>query len=114
MNWLCVNKVWVDERWEMVRTDTQRTWVVAYDIRQDRRRVRVAKQLETRGIRLQKSVFLVEGPPLSVRQLIGEIAAHLDPGTDQVCAWPLSLGWRQEQQCRPPEAAPLQETFVIA
>lgn len=90
------------------------TWVVAYDVSADRRRTRIAKLLVAKGIRLQKSVFLVEGPPRQVRRLVRELAALIDDGTDRVCAWPLVEAWKEQQMCFPAEAAPLQEAFVIA
>lgn len=91
----------------------QRGWVVAYDVSLNRRRCRIAKQLESHGIRLQKSVFLVTAAPQAVRRLVREIGKEIDPATDCVCAWPLSLGWQAEQIAIPAEAAPLQTSFVI-
>jgi CRISPR-associated endonuclease Cas2 len=82
------------------------TWVVAYDVTLNRRRAKIAKLLEARGIRLQKSVFLVEGPPRNVRRLVRELAALIDDATDRVCAWPLVPSWQDEQLCFPAEAAP--------
>ena len=90
------------------------TWVVAYDVSIDRRRTKIAKLLVVKGLRLQKSVFLVEGPPRNVRRLVREIAALIDNNTDRVCAWPLIEAWKTEQLCFPPEVAPLSEEFVIA
>lgn len=91
----------------------KRAWVIAYDITKDRRRTRIAKRLETHGIRLQKSVFLVIGSPRSVRRVVREIGDEIDIATDSVCAWPLSLGWDAEQIAVPPESAPLRTVFVI-
>ncbi|TVP96192.1 MAG: CRISPR-associated endonuclease Cas2 [Planctomycetaceae bacterium] len=91
----------------------KRAWVIAYDITKDRRRTRVAKRLEAQGIRLQKSVFLVTGSPRGVRRMVREIGSEIDPVTDCVCAWPMSVGWEAEQIAVPPEAAPLRTLFVI-
>ena len=90
------------------------TWVVAYDVSVDKRRNKIAKLLVAKGIRLQKSVFLVEGPPRNVARLVRELAALIDDSTDRVCAWPLIEAWQEKQMCFPATAAPLQESFVIA
>ena len=89
------------------------TWLIAYDVSNDRRRAKIARLLVAKGIRLQKSVFLVEGPPRNVRRLTRELAANIDEATDTVCAWPLSESWKRDQLCFPESAAPLQEAFVI-
>lgn len=93
--------------------DSHMTFVVAYDVTVNRRRSRIAKLLEARGIRVQKSVFLVEGTQRKVHRLVRELGCLIDQQTDRVCAWPLIESWKTEQLCFPPEAAPLQETFVI-
>lgn len=90
------------------------TWVIAYDVTVNRTRTKIAKQLESHGIRLQKSVFLVEGPASSVLQLARELADLMDEETDRVCAWPLARNWQDTQLCFPAEATPLQEIFVVA
>jgi len=90
------------------------TWVIAYDISLNRRRVRVSKLLATRGIRLQKSVFLVQATQQQVHSLLHDLAAQIELATDSVCAWPLSNNWQEKQLAFPEEAAPLQEVFLIA
>lgn len=60
------------------------TYVIAYDISDDRRRARIAALLQTYGDRIQRSVFVaaIDNDLLSeVRQRIGEI---INPGTDSV------------------------------
>ena len=99
---------------ELVEDSRRSTWVVAYDVRLDKRRAKIAKLLVAKGIRVQKSVFLLEAPPRNVRRLVRELAALIDEATDCVCAWPLSEGWQATQMNFPAEAAPLQEKFVIA
>jgi CRISPR-associated endonuclease Cas2 len=89
------------------------TWIVAYDISKNRRRTRLAKRLVAKGIRLQKSVFFLEGSMSEVNTFMRELEQLIDIRTDQLCAWPLMETWRERQLCYPPEAAPLQETFVI-
>lgn len=90
------------------------TWVVAYDVSVDRNRNKVAKLLEAKGLRLQYSVFLVQGAPRGVCHLLEELAKLIDRRTDRLCAWPLIEAWRTQQICFPAEAAPLSEEFVVA
>ena len=90
------------------------TWVIAYDIGLNRRRARVSKLLAARGIRIQKSVFLVQSTQQQIRSLVHDLAAQIDPATDSVCGWPLSNNWQEKQLTFPREAAPFQEVFIIA
>ncbi len=64
-------------------------WVIAYDVRCTRRRTRVARRLERAGLRVQKSVFLVQMPSSEVRKLVKALGELIDFDTDQVAAWPL-------------------------
>jgi CRISPR-associated protein Cas2 len=60
------------------------TYIIAYDISDDRRRARVAAILQAYGDRIQRSVFVasIENDLLSeARQRIGEI---INPDTDSV------------------------------
>ena len=88
-------------------------WVIAYDIRSTPRRSRVARRLEQAGLRVQKSVFLVQMLPAQTVKLIEELGELIDRDTDQVAAWPL----RQESpaahaQAGPPEGPQFQETVI--
>lgn len=89
------------------------TWVVAYDVTIDRRRSKIAKLLAAKGVRLQKSVFLVQGPPRNVARLVRELAHLIDNTTDRVCAWPLIEDWKEKQLCFPADTAPLQDEFIV-
>jgi CRISPR-associated protein Cas2 len=89
-------------------------WVIAYDVSQDRNRVRLAKLLVANGIRIQKSVFLVEATRGQVDNLTQQMARHIDKKTDSVCAWPLAEAWRQQQKVVPPGTELMPETFIIA
>ncbi len=62
-------------------------WVIAYDIREHRRRRRVAKVLERAGLRVQKSVFVADLTPQRLSLLLAELSLLIDPSTDQVAAW---------------------------
>ncbi|MCO6454206.1 MAG: CRISPR-associated endonuclease Cas2 [Pirellulaceae bacterium] len=81
-------------------------WIVAYDVSSDRRRNRVAKQLERAGIRIQKSVFLVHLPRPAVQKLLGQLGQLIEPRADQVAAWPLQADWLNTQIVRPEGARP--------
>ncbi len=67
-------------------------WVIAYDVSSNRRRSQVARRLERAGLRVQKSVFVVELSQPDLRELVRELEALVDPDTDQVAAWALSQG----------------------
>ncbi len=75
-------------------------WVIAYDIHSTRRRNRVARQLERAGLRVQKSVFVADMSKRALRKLMRQLAALIDPDTDQVAAWPL----RQASDAPRPQA----------
>jgi CRISPR/Cas system-associated endoribonuclease Cas2 len=70
--------------------------------------------LAAKGIRIQKSVFLVQASRNQARELVQALSAEIDPATDSVCAWPLSESWQAQQHVYPAEAAPLQEIYVVA
>lgn len=89
------------------------TWVFAYDIRCNGRRSRVATLLQKKGLRLQKSVFLVQGTQASVQALVKKLGDLIDLKTDRICAWPLRVHWQADQICYPASAAPLLEDVVI-
>ena len=88
-------------------------WIVAYDIRSNRRRTKVCGCLKKHGLPMQKSVFLVQAERETVETLVTHLAALIDDRTDRVCAWPLRVHWQQDQICRPFSATPLSENFVI-
>lgn len=74
---------------------TQRLWVIAYDIVDDPRRLRVERALHNVGERVQWSVFEVFLTPLEARALIQRLADIIDPTTDDLRAWPLCR-WCQD------------------
>jgi len=89
------------------------TWVIAYDVTTNRSRSRVSKRLAARGIRLQKSVFLVDAAPADINKLVDEIGSQIDPATDRVSAWQLIERWQETQKNVPPHAALLEEQFIV-
>ena len=58
--------------------------MVCYDIRDDRRRLRIARMLEGAGVRVQYSVFECSLAPDQVRELVGRLEVELDPSQDRV------------------------------
>lgn len=88
-------------------------WVIAYDIRANRRRAKVARRLEQAGLRVQKSVFVIDTATPEVRKLVRELGALIDRHTDQVAAWRLSEKPRAHRALAGLPAGPLyQETLV--
>ena len=67
-------------------------YLVAYDIADPRRLQRVARFLERRALRLQKSVFLFDGDRDAVSALLDQAAELIRPAEDVVQAWELARG----------------------
>jgi CRISPR-associated endonuclease Cas2 len=88
-------------------------WVIAYDVTSNRIRSRVSKGLVKEGIRIQKSVFVVEASSEQVKQLVKELGRLIDLQTDSLCAWPLAEAWRDRQQSCPSDAVLQREIYVI-
>jgi CRISPR-associated endonuclease Cas2 len=65
-------------------------YLVAYDIADPRRLKRVARFLERRALRCQKSVFLFRGDRAAVAALLEGLTPLLAPQDDVVQAWPLT------------------------
>lgn len=65
-------------------------WIVAYDISDARRGVKVHRLLKQRGVPLQYSVFVVEDSLAGMQALMREIGRLIAPHTDDVRAyrWP--------------------------
>lgn len=65
-------------------------YLIAYDITDARRLRRVARRLERRAIRVQKSVFRFRGDHSSLQALLGELQPMLDLRKDKLAAWRLT------------------------
>ena len=59
-------------------------WVIAYDVRSNKQRQRVARYLSSKGARMQKSVFTVRGTAESIRQIAEKLAELVHPLEDKV------------------------------
>jgi CRISPR/Cas system-associated endoribonuclease Cas2 len=65
-------------------------FLVAYDIADPRRLRRVARYMERRAVRSQKSVFLFHGDEAAVGVLLNGVMPLLEERLDVVQAWKLS------------------------
>ena len=65
-------------------SEAARRHLIAYDIADDRRRDRVAKRLQSFGVRVQYSVFLVDLRPAKIRRLLAALEELIDRGEDSV------------------------------
>lgn len=75
----------------MSRRDQTRRTLIAYDIQDDRRRVRAAKVLEEYGDRIQYSVFVVDLLPASLVSLRQKLRSLIEPADDSVLICDLGL-----------------------
>jgi CRISPR-associated protein Cas2 len=60
------------------------TYVIAYDISEDRCRARVAATLQAYGDRIQRSVFVVAVEETVLKEIIARVEQIIDPGSDSV------------------------------
>ena len=65
-------------------SDESRRYLVAYDIADDPRRVRVARCLQSYGVRVQYSVFLVDLRPAKIRRLLRTLTSLIESSEDSV------------------------------
>ena len=64
--------------------------IIAYDITDRRRRSRVARFLEARGARVQKSVFVSRLTPAAARAMKLSLERLIDPKTDLLFIEPVA------------------------
>lgn len=74
----------------MTRSDARR-YLFAYDIPCDRRRSRVAKQLQEYGDRVQYSVFVIDSARVGVSALEAELQELINRDEDSVLICDLGL-----------------------
>ena len=65
-------------------SEAARRHLVAYDIADDRRRAHVAKHLQSYGVRVQYSVFLIDLRPAKIQRLLTALESSIDPSRDSV------------------------------
>jgi CRISPR-associated protein Cas2 len=66
--------------------------VISYDVREDKRRTKVAKCLLGYGTRVQYSVFECRLKPAQVSKVLEELRRLIDVTTDSVRCYPLDAG----------------------
>ena len=64
--------------------DAARRYLVAYDIADDGRRMRVATKVSAYGDRIQFSVFVIDGRPAKMVRLRAALVRLIDPDQDSV------------------------------
>ena len=64
--------------------------IVAYDICHPKRLRKVARFWEARGLRVQKSVFLIEATAAQINVWFRELEGIIDIHEDQVCGWQIT------------------------
>jgi CRISPR-associated protein Cas2 len=74
------------------------SFLIAYDIADPARLRRVARFMERRAHRCQKSVFWFDGTPEALAALLEEARPLLDARADVVQAWRLAGGERPQGQ----------------
>ncbi len=75
----------------MSSRDRMRRTLIAYDVPDDRRRLRVARLLEQYGDRIQYSVFVVDLLPSKLLRLKGSLKEVIDPRVDSILLCDLGL-----------------------
>jgi CRISPR-associated endonuclease Cas2 len=63
-------------------------YVIAFDVREDKGRRGLVKQLELMGFRRQKSVFEGDFSPSDIDALLDGLAVFIEPQHDSLTAWP--------------------------
>ena len=82
------------------------TWVYCYDVSSDRNRNRIARHIEKRAVRVQKSVFEARLTRQAAEALFRALERRLDPG-DSLRMYALTPS--ALEQCRANAGAPLPE-----
>jgi CRISPR-associated protein Cas2 len=65
-------------------SDQTRRFLIAYDITDDRRRIRIAEHLSAHGDRIQFSVFIVDARPAKLLRLKTELLKLSDVTVDSI------------------------------
>jgi len=66
-----------------------RRWLIAYDIRDPRRLVRVHRLLSRAAVPVQYSVFAAAGSTRTMRELAAALEREIDPRVDDVRFYPV-------------------------
>ncbi|EIC21502.1 CRISPR-associated endonuclease Cas2 [Thiorhodovibrio frisius] len=77
-----------------------RPYLLAYDIADRKRLVRVHRTVKGYGMPLQYSVFLVVGTSRTLDELLGELDDIINPKEDDIRVYPLPLQFDADQYGR--------------
>ena len=67
-------------------------YIIAYDIADNKRRLRVAKTLESWGYRIQESVFQLRLDAATLARVRSRLAALISEGDDVIHIYPMCWG----------------------
>ncbi len=65
-------------------------YIVAYDIADKKRLQKIHRMLKKEGMAVQKSVFFVHGDEKSLNGLLGKLETVMNPGKDDIRAYPVT------------------------
>jgi len=82
----------------------EQTWLITYDIADHRRLQRVAKLMESYGVRLQKSVFECLLRPEDLNRLLRKLTKEMELETDGLKCFPLCKSCDQKRTVLGPSA----------
>lgn len=71
--------------------DSARRFLIAYDIRSDKRRIKICDCLQACGHRIQYSVFLVDLQPARERRLVMQLENIIDSKEDSILICDIGL-----------------------
>jgi CRISPR-associated endonuclease Cas2 len=88
-------------------------WIIAYDVRKNKGRRRIAKRLEQMGFRRQKSVFEGEASPSDIGVFLDELVEFIDGDHDTLTAWPMTENGPARIQHRGNPRAVVQRDWLV-
>jgi CRISPR-associated protein Cas2 len=89
------------------------SWIVAYDVTDNRRRYRLARWLRDRGVRLQRSVWQCPADGTEPATLLGELEALIDPGEDSLRMYPVTAASRTPSEFGGPPPVPARTEYTL-
>ncbi len=76
----------------------KKSYVISYDIVEDRDRVKAADTLKNYGVRVQKSVFECRIGEKSLKKLMTDLKQIIDPETDSILVYILCEACNKQKQ----------------
>lgn len=65
-------------------SQSQKSWIIAYDIRCKKRLARVYRYLSKQGLPIQYSIFLIEANQSQLGEIMLELANRIEASTDDI------------------------------